>query len=108
MLMIWSAVYSLPHSQAAKRAKPYLYIFEQNHPMPVCRRLNLTQADLGTLFPSAVGETSVIYVESCDIIFLLLVSCIIQPVCRTDVKIIASFLQILYAGICGFLDLSRR
>ena len=64
LLIIWSAVCSLLHPRATKGAKPHLYIFELNCPTPVCRHLSLTQADLASLVPSGVKETSVIYVWS--------------------------------------------
>ena len=63
--------------------------FRQNCPVPVRRRLSLTLADLGSLVSSVVEETFVC-VESGKIIFPLLVSCVVQSVCCTDVEFIAS------------------
>ena len=50
--------------KGCRRSQIPLYIFEWNYLTPVHRRLNLTQAVLGILVPSGVGEISVIYVWS--------------------------------------------
>ena len=45
--IMWSAVYSLaPHSHFAEGAKPHLCMDEAKPPMPIRRRLSLTQAVL--------------------------------------------------------------
>ena len=50
--VMWSEVGSLvPHSHFAEKARPYLCIDEPKRPMPVCRRLSLSQAVLAKLLP---------------------------------------------------------
>ena len=60
----------------------FLPLFQDNTLMrstPVCKRLSLTQADLGGLVPGGVDVCD-ICVESDEIIFSLPVPCVVQPV----------------------------
>ena len=52
----WSAVCSeAPHSQFGEKAGPYLCMDEWNRPIPVRRRLSLTQAARGKLIPTGAA-----------------------------------------------------
>ena len=50
--IMWSAVCSLaPHSHFAEESRPHLCMDETKRPMPVGRRLSLTQAVVVKLIP---------------------------------------------------------
>ena len=82
----WSTVCSsVPHSQAAEKAIPYLYKQEWKHPNLVQRRLSWTQALLGRVIPGEWVPVSGMKMQSCGTVCPLHFSLLICPVCRTYV-----------------------
>ena len=71
-IRLFCNVESSPHSQSAEAARLYLFTFERKHPLRALRRINLTQADLGSLFSGDEEDNSVLYMwttaESCGAI----------------------------------------
>jgi len=82
----WStACSSVPHSQAAEEAIPYLYKQEWKRPNLVQRRLSWTQALLGRVIPGEWVPVSGMKMQSCGTVCPLHFSLLICPVCRTYV-----------------------
>ena len=67
--IMWSTVCSpVPHLHFAEEARSHLCMDKLKHPMPVCRRLSLTQAVLVKLIPIGLALTLGMQTLSADIL----------------------------------------